>query len=144
MFCTKFAPFPWKMGRAAVVDALKASLDRMGVESVDAYMIHWPGVWQNEQYYQGMQNEQYYVHFTKAVYHIVCSILFVAAHSDAANIMLQTIYYKRYATSALHQVRAVPMGRQSVVDALKASLDRLGAESVDAYMIYWPGVWQNE
>ncbi|KAK3269020.1 hypothetical protein CYMTET_22510, partial [Cymbomonas tetramitiformis] len=31
-----------------------ASLERLGVDSVDAYMIHWPGVWQNEAYADGL------------------------------------------------------------------------------------------
>lgn len=54
LLCTKFAPFPWKIGREAVVSSLKASMQRLDVKSVDAYMIHWPGVWQNEQYYEGL------------------------------------------------------------------------------------------
>mmetsp|Transcript_5864 Transcript_5864/g.11177 ORF Transcript_5864/g.11177 Transcript_5864/m.11177 type:complete len:391 (-) Transcript_5864:243-1415(-) len=52
--CTKFAALPWRVGRGAVVDAMKASLDRLGMDSVDAYMIHWPGVWQNDAYAEGL------------------------------------------------------------------------------------------
>lgn len=39
---TKFFPFPWRFGRVAVVDALRRSLDRLGVERVALYQIHWP------------------------------------------------------------------------------------------------------
>ena len=53
MVCTKFAALPYRLGPSAVVDALKASLDRLQLESVDAYMIHWPGVWQNDEYAEG-------------------------------------------------------------------------------------------
>ncbi len=35
-------PFPWRFGRNAVVRALKGSLARLGVESVDLYQLHWP------------------------------------------------------------------------------------------------------
>merc|ERR1719183_3226011 len=52
--CTKFAALPWKIGRQAVVDSLKESIRRLGVDQVDAYMIHWPGVWQNNEYYEGL------------------------------------------------------------------------------------------
>mmetsp|Transcript_39807 Transcript_39807/g.55280 ORF Transcript_39807/g.55280 Transcript_39807/m.55280 type:complete len:393 (+) Transcript_39807:74-1252(+) len=54
LVCTKFSALPWRVGRAAVVEALKASLARLQVESVDAYMVHWPGVWQNEEYALGL------------------------------------------------------------------------------------------
>lgn len=56
--CTKFAALPWRVGRGAVVDAMKASLDRLGMDSVDAYMIHWPGVWQNDAYAEGARNRK--------------------------------------------------------------------------------------
>ena len=44
LVATKFFPFPWRFGKKALVRALKASLERMGVESVDLYQIHWPSV----------------------------------------------------------------------------------------------------
>lgn len=58
LVCTKFAALPYRLGRGAVVEALKQSLDRMQIESVDAYMIHWPGVWQNDEYADGMLHAQ--------------------------------------------------------------------------------------
>lgn len=40
---TKFMPVPWKLNvKAALVDALEASLERLGVESVELYQIHGP------------------------------------------------------------------------------------------------------
>ena len=42
LIATKFLPFPWRFGKGALPRALKASLTRLGVESVDLYQIHWP------------------------------------------------------------------------------------------------------
>ncbi len=39
---TKFAPLPWRWRRSSVVEALRRSLNRLGVERVDLYQIHWP------------------------------------------------------------------------------------------------------
>jgi len=39
---TKFAPLPYRLRTASVVDALDASLDRLGVGQVDLYQVHWP------------------------------------------------------------------------------------------------------
>ena len=39
---TKFAPLPWRVTRTSLVDALRRSLDRLGMESIDLYQIHWP------------------------------------------------------------------------------------------------------
>ena len=42
LIATKFLPFPWRFGKGALPRALKGSLARLGVESVDLYQIHWP------------------------------------------------------------------------------------------------------
>ena len=43
VLATKFMPAPWKLGvRTALIDALKASLERLGRSSVDLYQIHGP------------------------------------------------------------------------------------------------------
>jgi aryl-alcohol dehydrogenase-like predicted oxidoreductase len=42
LIATKFLPFPWRLTKATIPRALKASLSRLGVESVDLYQIHWP------------------------------------------------------------------------------------------------------
>lgn len=39
---TKFAPVPWRTESQTVVDACKASADRLGVEQIPLYQIHWP------------------------------------------------------------------------------------------------------
>lgn len=43
---TKFAALPWRFGRGSVISALKGSLNRLGLSSVDVYQLHWPGVWE--------------------------------------------------------------------------------------------------
>jgi aryl-alcohol dehydrogenase-like predicted oxidoreductase len=42
LIATKFLPFPWRLFKSTLLHALKASLGRLGVESVDLYQIHWP------------------------------------------------------------------------------------------------------
>lgn len=44
LVATKYAPYPWRFGKQALVRALKASLERIGVESVDLYQVHFPGI----------------------------------------------------------------------------------------------------
>ncbi|XP_043701487.1 uncharacterized oxidoreductase At1g06690, chloroplastic [Telopea speciosissima] len=51
---TKFAALPWRFGRESVVSALKDSLCRLGLSSVELYQLHWPGVWGNEGYIDGL------------------------------------------------------------------------------------------
>ncbi|GLT94052.1 hypothetical protein SLE2022_118140 [Rubroshorea leprosula] len=51
---TKFAALPWRFGRQSVLTALKDSLCRLGLSSVDLYQLHWPGVWGNEGYIDGL------------------------------------------------------------------------------------------
>lgn len=51
---TKFAALPWRFGRESVISALKDSLSRLGVSSVDLYQLHWPGIWGNEGYIDGL------------------------------------------------------------------------------------------
>ena len=42
LVATKFFPFPWRLNAISLPRALKASIERIGVESVDLYQIHWP------------------------------------------------------------------------------------------------------
>jgi aryl-alcohol dehydrogenase-like predicted oxidoreductase len=42
LVATKFFPWPWRVTKGALPRALKGSLARIGVESVDLYQIHWP------------------------------------------------------------------------------------------------------
>ncbi|KAF5198956.1 Pyridoxal reductase protein [Thalictrum thalictroides] len=51
---TKYAALPWRLGRKSVLSALKDSLSRLGLSSVDLYQLHWPGIWGNEGYIDGL------------------------------------------------------------------------------------------
>ncbi|KAI9114602.1 hypothetical protein K1719_014300 [Acacia pycnantha] len=51
---TKFAALPWRFGRQSVIAALKDSLSRLGLSSVELYQLHWPGIWGNEGYIDGL------------------------------------------------------------------------------------------
>ncbi|XP_020092341.1 uncharacterized oxidoreductase At1g06690, chloroplastic [Ananas comosus] len=51
---TKFAALPWRFGRGSVLSALRNSLSRLGLSSVDLYQLHWPGIWGNEGYIDGL------------------------------------------------------------------------------------------
>jgi aryl-alcohol dehydrogenase-like predicted oxidoreductase len=42
LIATKFFPWPWRFTKGALQRALKGSLARIDVESVDLYQIHWP------------------------------------------------------------------------------------------------------
>ncbi len=42
VIATKFFPFPWRLTKESFPGALKHSLERLGVETVDLYQIHWP------------------------------------------------------------------------------------------------------
>jgi aryl-alcohol dehydrogenase-like predicted oxidoreductase len=42
LVATKFFPYPWRFTKATLPRALKASLERIGIESVDLYQVHWP------------------------------------------------------------------------------------------------------
>jgi len=39
---TKFMPFPWRLSKGELKAALKRSLHRLGLQSVDLYQMHWP------------------------------------------------------------------------------------------------------
>jgi aryl-alcohol dehydrogenase-like predicted oxidoreductase len=42
LVATKFMPYPWRLNRTALLNALHRSLERLGLEKVDLYQIHWP------------------------------------------------------------------------------------------------------
>jgi len=54
LLATKFIPFPWRLRKSSLLRALRHSLERLEVESVDLYQIHWPmppisiETWMNE------------------------------------------------------------------------------------------------
>lgn len=39
---TKYFPLPWRWSATAVAETLTASLDRLQLDSVDLYQVHWP------------------------------------------------------------------------------------------------------
>ena len=39
---TKFFPLPWRFSKGQLMGALRHSLDRLGLESIDLYQMHWP------------------------------------------------------------------------------------------------------
>lgn len=41
---TKFAPLPWRPDAEAVVSACRASAERLGVDQIPLYQIHWPDI----------------------------------------------------------------------------------------------------
>jgi len=42
MIATKFFPYPWRWRRESLLRALRGSLERLGLDRVDLYQIHWP------------------------------------------------------------------------------------------------------
>jgi aryl-alcohol dehydrogenase-like predicted oxidoreductase len=42
LVATKFMPFPWRLNRNSLLNALKQSLERLQLEAVDLYQIHMP------------------------------------------------------------------------------------------------------
>ena len=42
LVATKYFPFPWRLQKKSVIKALRNSLERIGVESVDLYQVHQP------------------------------------------------------------------------------------------------------
>jgi aryl-alcohol dehydrogenase-like predicted oxidoreductase len=42
LVATKFFPYPWRLTKKSLIRALKGSLERIGVETVDLYQIHQP------------------------------------------------------------------------------------------------------
>lgn len=44
LVATKFFPWPWRLTKTSVVRALRASLERLGLETVDLYQVHWPSL----------------------------------------------------------------------------------------------------
>lgn len=42
LVATKFFPMPWRLTKNSIPRALKGSLERLDLESVDLYQVHWP------------------------------------------------------------------------------------------------------
>jgi aryl-alcohol dehydrogenase-like predicted oxidoreductase len=39
---SKLMPWPWRLRGTGLIDAIRSSLDRLGMERLDLYYIHWP------------------------------------------------------------------------------------------------------
>jgi aryl-alcohol dehydrogenase-like predicted oxidoreductase len=39
---SKFFPWPWRLSRASLLAALRGSLNRLNVQQLDLYLLHWP------------------------------------------------------------------------------------------------------
>ncbi|MCP4141084.1 MAG: aldo/keto reductase [Chloroflexi bacterium] len=54
LLATKFMPYPWRFRKKALLRSLRRSLERLDVEAIDLYQIHWPippisiETWMNE------------------------------------------------------------------------------------------------
>jgi len=56
---TKFFPMPWRWTSGSVLGALRTSLERLGLEHVDLYQIHWPSpIVPIETYAEGLASAQ--------------------------------------------------------------------------------------
>jgi aryl-alcohol dehydrogenase-like predicted oxidoreductase len=42
LIASKYFPYPWRLRATSIPRALKNSLERIGVDSLDLYQIHWP------------------------------------------------------------------------------------------------------
>jgi aryl-alcohol dehydrogenase-like predicted oxidoreductase len=42
VIATKFAPLPYRLGARSLLKALDKSLERLGIETIDLYQIHFP------------------------------------------------------------------------------------------------------
>ncbi|KAL6647819.1 hypothetical protein ACP70R_015256 [Stipagrostis hirtigluma subsp. patula] len=114
---TKFAALPWRLGRGSVISALKASLDRLGVSSVELYQLHWPGIWGNEGYLDGL-GDAYEQGLVKAV-----------GVSNYSEKRLRDAYErlkKRGVPLASNQVNYSLIYRNPEDNGVKAACDELG------------------
>ncbi|KAL6650537.1 hypothetical protein ACP70R_009462 [Stipagrostis hirtigluma subsp. patula] len=114
---TKFAALPWRFGRGSVLSALKKSLDRLGLPSVELYQLHWPGLWGNEGYLDGLA-DAYEQGLVKAV-----------GVSNYNEKRLRDAYArlkKRGVPLAANQVNYSLIYRTPELNGVKAACDELG------------------
>lgn len=54
VLATKFAPLPFRLGPQSVLSACQYSLDRLGVDKMALYQLHWPGLFGSDAYLEGI------------------------------------------------------------------------------------------
>ncbi|CAK8565392.1 unnamed protein product [Lathyrus sativus] len=127
---TKFAALPWRLGRQSVISALKDSLGRLGMTSVDVYQLHWPGVWGNEGYIDGLGD---------AVEKGLVKAVGVSNYSEKRLREAYKRLKKRGIPLASNQVNYSLIYRTPEENGVKASCDELGI-SLIAYSPIAQGV----
>ncbi|KAG2481661.1 hypothetical protein PVAP13_J643801 [Panicum virgatum] len=115
---TKFAALPWRFGRGSVLSALKKSLDRLGLSSVELYQLHWTGIWGNEAYLDGLA-DAYEQGLVKSVG--VSNYNGLSAFRDA-----HARLKKRGVPLAANQVNYSRIYRTPELNGVKAACDELG------------------
>ncbi|CAN6242137.1 unnamed protein product [Urochloa humidicola] len=114
---TKFAALPWRFGRGSVLSALKKSLDRLGLSSVELYQLHWPGIWGNEAYLDGLA-DAYEQGLVKAVG--------VSNYNEKRLRDAHARLKKRGVPLAANQVNYSLIYRTPELNGVKAACDELG------------------
>ncbi|TVT97364.1 hypothetical protein EJB05_57392 [Eragrostis curvula] len=114
---TKFAALPWRFGRGSVLNALKKSLDRLGLSSVELYQLHWPGIWGNEGYLDGLA-DAYEQGLVKAVG--------VSNYNEKRLRDAHARLKKRGVPLAANQVNYSLIYRTPELNGVKAACDELG------------------
>lgn len=67
LIATKFMPFPWRLTRNAFIKALRASLKRLGIESIFLYQIHQPVPVVRVETWMDAMAEAYHLGLIKAI-----------------------------------------------------------------------------
>lgn len=114
---TKFAALPWRFGRQSVICALKDSLSRLGLASVDLYQLHWPGIWGNEGYIDGLGD---------AVEQGLVKAVGVSNYSEKRLREAHKMLKKRGIPLASNQVNYSLIYRLPEENGVKATCDELG------------------
>ncbi|CAK9001377.1 unnamed protein product [Durusdinium trenchii] len=134
---TKFAAFPWKLdrsevwGRSAsepvlvlvllewVVKACKGSLERLGMDSIDIYQIHFPSVWKNEVFWDGL-GDCYEQGLVKAVG--------VSNYGSSAVRAISKTLGERGIPLTSNQIQYSLLYRYPELNGMKATCDELGVK----------------
>ncbi|CAJ1368732.1 unnamed protein product, partial [Effrenium voratum] len=116
---TKFAAFPWKLDRQDVVKACKGSLERLGTNSIDLYQIHFPSVWKNEVFWDGL-GDCFEQGLVKAVG--------VSNYGSAAVRAISKTLGERGIPLSSNQIQYSLLYRYPELNGMKATCDELGVK----------------